>query len=95
MNALHTELSDTKWRSLSLAEQPANVGSEVGRAINWSRKGREDFTANAVYRGLELLQLTIADSRHRRRLKELTRLREALPDYFFGPNEFRSSDRAR
>jgi len=94
MNVLHTGLTDTRWQSLSLVEQLANVGSEVERALNWSRKGRLDFSINAVYRGLELLEITIADPRHRRRLKELTRLREALLDYFFGPNEFGSSDRA-
>jgi hypothetical protein len=44
------------------------------------------------YRGLELLDLTIADPRHRRRLKELTRLREVLLDYFVGPNEYGSTD---
>jgi len=94
MNALHTQLTDVRWQSLSLVEQLANVGSEVERAIKWSGKGRPDFSSNAVYRGVELLELTIADPRHRHRLKELTRLREALLDYFFGPNEFGSSDLA-
>ena len=94
MSALHTELTDTTWQSFSLVEQLANVGSEVERAIKWSRKGRTEFGTNAVYRGLELLDLTIADPRHRKRLKELTRLREGLLDYFFGPNEFGSSDLA-
>lgn len=94
MSALHLELTDTKWHSLSLVEQLANVGSEVERALKWSQKGRPDLCANAVYRGLELLDLTIADPRHRQRLRELTRLREALLDYFFGANEFGSSDPA-
>ncbi len=91
MSALHTELTDTRWQSFSLVEQLANVGSEAERAIKWSQKGQTDLSTNAVYRGLELLDLTIADPRHRR-LKELTRLREALLDYFVGPNEFGSSD---
>lgn len=93
MSALHTELTDTRWQSFSLVEQLANVGSEVERAIKWSQKGQTDLCTNAVYRGLELLDLTIADPRHRP-LKELTRLREALLDYFVGPNEFGSSDLA-
>ncbi len=92
MSALHTELTDARWQSFTLVEQLANVGSEVERAINWSHKGRIDLCTNAVYRGLELLDLTIADPRHRRRLKEITRVREALLDYFVGPNEFGSSD---
>jgi hypothetical protein len=94
MSAFHAELTADKWQSFTLLEQLANVGSEVERAIKWSQKGQADFCTKAVYRGLELLELTIADSRHRHRLKELTRLREALLDYFFGSNEFGSSDLA-
>ena len=92
MSTLHPELTADRWQCFSLVEQLANVGSEVERAIKWSEKGRADLCTKAVYRGLELLDLTIADSRHRQRLKEVTRLREALADYFFGPNEFGSSD---
>jgi len=35
--------------------------------------------------------LTIADPKHRHRLKEMTRLREALLDFFLGDNESRST----
>ena len=94
MSAVHTELAGGRWQTFSLVEQLANVGSEVERAINWSQKDRPDYSMNAFYRGLELLDLTIADPRHRRRLKELTRLREVLLDYFFGSNDFGSSDLA-
>jgi hypothetical protein len=94
MTALHAGLTDAKWQAFSLAEQLANVGSEVERAINWSSKGQSEACSKAIDRGLELLSFTIADPRHRGRLKELTRLREALLDYFLGPNEFGSSDAA-
>lgn len=94
MNVFHTELTASRWQSFSLVEQLANVGSEVERAMKWSQKGRTDLSQNALYRGLELLDLTIGDPRYRQRLKELTRLREALLDYFVGPNEFGSSDPA-
>ena len=94
MSTAHTELAGGRWHTFSLVEQLANVGSEVERAINWSKKDRPEYSMNAFYRGLELLDLTIADPRHRRRLKELTRLREVLLDYFVGPNEFGSSELA-
>jgi hypothetical protein len=94
MSAIHAGLTDSRWRTFSLAEQLANVGSEVERAMNWRRKGQPDHCTNAVFRGLELLDMTIADPRHRGRLRELTRLREVLLDYFLGPNEFGSSDAA-
>ena len=94
MSAAHTELAVGRWQAFSLVEQLANVGSEIERAINWSKKDRLEYSTNGFYRGLELLDLTIADPRHRRRLKELTRLREVLLDYFVGPNQFGSSDLA-
>jgi hypothetical protein len=94
MSAVHAELADGRWQTFSLVEQLANVGSEIERAINWSKKDRPEYSLNAFHRGLELLDLTIADPRYRHRLKELTRLREVLLDYFLGPNEFGSSDLA-
>jgi hypothetical protein len=41
---------------------------------------------------LELLDLSIADEKNRSRLKELTRLRETLADYFWFDNRYSSSD---
>jgi len=73
-------------------EQLANVGSEVERAMGWRRKNNPDYSRQAFERGLELLELTISDPRHRLRLRELTRLREALLDYFLGPNEYGSTE---
>ena len=36
--------------------------------------------------------MTVADEKHRSRLKELTRLRETLADYFWFDNRYGSSD---
>jgi hypothetical protein len=89
----HASLAAGRWQSLSLITQLANVGSEVERALNWQAKRNPEYSRLALLRALELLNLTIADPRHRRRLKELTRVREALLDYFFGGNEFRSTEK--
>lgn len=89
--AEHPELADGRWQTLPLLEQLANVGSEVERTMNWSAKGRADYGAKAFGRALELLHLTIADPKNRLRLRELTRLREALLDYFEGENSFGST----
>ena len=35
---LHQDLTKEKWQALSIFEQMANVGAEVGRAINWRKK---------------------------------------------------------
>ena len=91
MSAQHPELAAGRWRCLSLSQQLANVGSEVERALGWASKGNADYSELALDRGLELLDLTISDPKHRRRLKELTRLREALKDYFIGENQFGST----
>ena len=45
-----------------------------------------------IERALELLDLTIADTKHRSRLRELTRLGEILPDYFWFDNRYGSTD---
>ncbi len=95
MTPLHAELASGRWQTLSLVEQLANTGSEVERATQLVGQGQTGLRQNALERALELLDLTIADPKHRGRagrLKELTRLREVLLDYFVGENEFGSSD---
>jgi hypothetical protein len=87
----HKELAAGRWFRLSLVEQLANTGSEVERALNWQQRGNNEYRTRAVERALELLDLTIADARNRRRLKELTRVREVLVDYFYADNRFGSS----
>lgn len=80
------------WFSLTFFEQMANIGSEVERTIAWQDKNQL-YSQQAFERALELLDLTIADSKNQRRLKELTRVREALVDYFFSDNQFASTNR--
>ncbi len=94
MTAQHSSLAAGRWQTLSLVAQMANIGSEVERALNWLNKNNAEYSRLAVLRALELLGLTIADPRHRRRLKEITRVREALLDYFLGENEFQSTEKS-
>ena len=86
----HKDMTAGRWQALPLVAQMANVGSEVERAIKW--RHRPDYSQRALERALELLDLTIADPKNRGRLKELTRVREALVDYFLFDNQYRSSD---
>jgi len=92
MTVRHAELAAGRWFGLSLVEQLAHVGSEVERAIRWRGKGNPEYGRRAFERALELLDLTIADEKNRLRLKELTRLREALADYFWFDNRYGSTD---
>jgi hypothetical protein len=80
----HPELAAGRWRSLTLAEQLAHVGSEVDRTIRASEAGRADRFDRALARALELFDLTAADGRWRGpRLREILRLREEFCRLFF------------
>ncbi|MEW5895515.1 MAG: hypothetical protein AB1650_07150 [Candidatus Omnitrophota bacterium] len=91
MNIQHKELAGGRWARMSLAEQMANIGSEVSRALNWQQKGKKDLSQKALHRAFELIDLTVADTKKYSRLKELLRVREALADFFCGSNTFASS----
>ena len=87
----HQNLAAGRWFTLSLAEQLGNVGSEIGRAINWQKKGKLELQNKAADRALELLDLTIADKRWQNRLKEILWAKNLTADYFYGKNEFKET----
>lgn len=91
MKLFHTDLKD-RWNDFSIHDQMANIGAEVGRAINWQNKGNKEMSRNALYRALELCDFTKADPSNRSKLKELCRMREVLVDYFAGDNVYHSTD---
>lgn len=89
MTPIHEQLASGRWQRLSLMEQLAHVGSEVGRAARWYGKDQQRCEQPFI-RALELLDLTIADDRWRGRRKELTRARELLCDAMQGGTEYGS-----
>lgn len=86
----HKELRSGGWSKLSLIEQLANIGSEVGRAGKWQGKDENIFWG-AVARALELFDLTLMDSRWKGRLREIARVREVFCDAAFGGKNYQSS----
>ncbi len=78
------------WQKLSLMEQMGNIGSEISRALNWQNRD-EKLYKNAINRALELLDLTISDTRWQNRLKEIVRTRELLCDAILGGKEYKTS----
>lgn len=88
----HSEELRNKWSALNLCQQMANIGAEVGRAINWKKKGNTEMSMNALYRALELIDYTIADSNNKNGLSEIVRLREFLLDFFMGENMFQFTE---
>ena len=89
MKFQHEALSRGGWQKLSLAEQFANIGSEVSRATRWRERDEKLFWS-AVERALELFSMTMSDARWRRRLKEITRLHEVFCDAVLGGKEYNS-----
>jgi hypothetical protein len=86
----HAETARGRWAQLTLVEQLANVGSEVGRIRRW--RDREPRLATGAFeRALELLDLTLADERWRLRLREIARARELLCDAVAGGGEYRTT----
>lgn len=89
----HRDLAAGRWWELSIAEQLGNIGSEISRAVRWT--ARNPATAQAaLFRALELFDLTLADPRHRHsrcRLREIARARTVVVDFFFGDNEYAST----
>ncbi len=92
MNYQHKDLAAGRWSQLSFLEQMANIGSEVERALNWRTKKNADYAQKAFERALELIDLTLDIKSSYSHLKEVTRMREAIVDYFFGVNQFISSE---
>ena len=83
----HVGLAAGRWHQLSLAEQLANVGAEVGR-MRRRQATAAPAASGAFERALELLDLTLADPRWRGRRKEIARAREMLCDAAFGGREY-------
>jgi len=88
----HKNLAAGGWGQLTFLEQMANIASEIERALNWKAKNNSDYCQGAAERALELLDLTLEGKKDFAQLKEISRLREAIADYFFSTNQFRSSD---
>jgi hypothetical protein len=80
----HAGLAAGRWATLSLAEQLANVGSEVQRAIHAWEAQRSNRFDRALARALDLFDLTARDDRWRGpRRREVLRAREEFCRLFF------------
>ncbi|MFA5370143.1 MAG: hypothetical protein WC300_05465 [Candidatus Omnitrophota bacterium] len=88
MNILHKGLAAGRWFGMPFAQQMANIGSEVNRAVNWRDKGDEDLSRKVLMRALELIDMSVLSLKQYPGLKELLRVRELLVDFFHGFNKF-------
>jgi hypothetical protein len=92
MNYQHRDLAAGRWKELPLVERMANIAGEVERALNWRAKNNAEYSSRAFERALELIDLSLEYPQKRSHLKEITRLRETLVDFFYGTNEFMSTE---
>jgi hypothetical protein len=89
----HRDLAAGRWWTLSVAEQLGNIGSEISRAAKWSSRNPE-LARSALYRALDLFDLTLDDPRHRQapaRLREIARAREVVVVLFEGSIQYGST----
>lgn len=84
--AIHAELAAGRWITLTLSEQLANVGSEIGRAMRAKAQGNPQRSIAALERALELFDMTLADDRWHGRRTEICRARELTCDVLVGDN---------
>ena len=97
MPLFHQKLAQNgRWFALSLMEQLGHVGSEVDRALHAKARGDIETARRAIDRGLELIDITVADPRWRGmgRVGEILRAREVLCDLFYGSNEYRTDEKS-
>ena len=90
-NAQHKTLADGRWAEMPLSLQMLNIGSEISRANRWKAKDNQTQVERAVFRALELIDLTIEAQRGKHCLKEFTRMREVICDYYLGDNFYKSN----
>lgn len=79
------EIDRQRWAQLSIYEQLGNVSSEVGRAINATRAGKEKRAQGAIDRAVDLLDATVEVLIQQKspRAKEVLRAREEFLRLFY------------
>ncbi len=88
----HQDLAAGRWQELSVVEQFANIGSEVGRAMAMHERGMVERSDAALVRAFELFDITLANSSLRPAARcEVARARELVADWFYGGNSYRTS----
>ena len=75
-------ISQERWSKFSLFEQMGHIGSEITRARVWQEAKDNASCHRCIERAFDLIDLTMADKRWYRRLKEICRFREVLADQY-------------
>ena len=81
-------IDEIRWQKFTFYEQMGNIASELNRAIHFNESQDTQHLDAALWRLLELVDLTIEDPQNKRRLKELCRFKEVLGDWYCGTNVY-------
>ena len=84
---LHKNLTPDRWQKFSVKQRELMIANELNRAKNWIEKKDHQEVKNCYERALELMDLTIATTRSKNRLKEYLRLREMMGKIYIGEEE--------
>lgn len=71
----------SRWEKFNKREQLLAIGSEFMRARVWQGKDQEKFLS-ALERALELIDLTLSDSKWKNNLRMLLGLREEVGKFY-------------
>ncbi len=79
------EIDRQRWAQMSIYEQLGNISSEVGRAINATRAGKEKRAQGAIDRAVDLLDATVEVLIQQKspRVKEVLRARDEFLRLFY------------
>lgn len=79
------EIDRQRWAQMSIYEQMGNISSEVGRAINATRAGKEKRAQGAIDRAVDLLDATVEVLIQQKspRVKEVLRARDEFLRLFY------------
>lgn len=73
----------SRWVGFSKSEQLLFIASEFDRARIWQREDKEKFLL-ALERALELIDLSLADSKWRKDVIQLFTLRDEVAKFYAG-----------
>lgn len=76
-------VSIERWKTFPKRQQLLMIGSELARAKVWQQRSHENFLA-ALERGLDLVDLSINDSRWKGEYGILLGLREEMAKFYAG-----------
>ncbi len=84
-------IDEKRWQKFNFYQQMGNIASELSRIIYFQKKKDTKHMDAALWRLIELVDLTIDDKKNIRKLRELCRFKEVLSDLYCKTNVYNIS----